>query len=97
MAQPNRHRISTQILLIVGFACITVSVALIVVPYVIYPQLYIPKSNHSFGYTMPNTLEGWIFLITALIMLALGIILIIISVLRQQMEFRLPHINMGPR
>ena len=97
MAQPNKHHISTQILLIVGFACITVSVALIVIPYEIYPQLYISKSNPSFGYTVSNTLEGWLFLITALILLALGIILIIISALRQQKEFRLPHINMGPR
>jgi heme/copper-type cytochrome/quinol oxidase subunit 2 len=97
MTQSNKTRISTQSLLIIGFTCITVSVVLVVVPYAIYPQLYTPKSNPSFGYSMPNTWEGWIFLITALILLALGIILIIISALRPQKEFRMPHINMGPK
>jgi hypothetical protein len=42
---------------------------------------------------MPNTLEGWAVLIAALILLALGIILIVICVLRPQKEFRLSHVN----
>lgn len=90
-------RISTSTLLIIAFILLTVSISLIIVPYMFYPQFYTPKSNASFGYTMPNTLEGWTFLVTALILLALGIILIAICGLRPQKDSRLPHVNMGPR
>ena len=88
---------STRALLIIAFTCISMSVSLIIVPNLLYPQFYTPKSNPSFGYTMPNTSEGWIFLSAALILLALGIILIVICVLRPQKEFRLPHVNIGPK
>lgn len=88
---------STRTLLIIGFACISISVSLIMIPYIVYPQFYTPKSNASLGYTMPNTLEGWAILIAALILLALGIILIAICVLRPQKEFRLPHAKIAPK
>jgi heme/copper-type cytochrome/quinol oxidase subunit 2 len=90
-------RIPTSTLLIIAFILITVSISLIIVPYMFYRQFYTPKSNSSFGYAMPYTLEGWIILITALILLALGIILIVICVLRPQKESRLPYVNMGPK
>jgi ABC-type antimicrobial peptide transport system permease subunit len=93
----NERHLSTRALLIVGFACISIAVVLIVVPYLLYPQFYTPKSNASLGYTMPNTLEGWAVLIAALILLALGMILLVIYSLRLEKESRMPHVNMGPR
>ena len=93
----NEQYLSTRTLLIIGFACISIAVVLIVVPYLLYPQFYTPKSNPSWGYTMPNTLEGWTVLITALILLALGMILLVISSLRLEKESKLPHVNMGPK
>jgi hypothetical protein len=93
----NEQYLSTRALLILGFACISMAVVLIIVPYLLYPQFYTPKSNPSWGYTMPNTLEGWAVLIAALILLALGAILLVIYSLRLENESRLPHVNMGPK
>ena len=93
----NEQYLSTRVLLIIGFMCISIAVVLIVVPYLLYPQFYIPKSNPSLGYTMPNTLEGWAILISAFILLALGTILIVIYGLRLDKESKLAHVNMGPQ
>jgi hypothetical protein len=46
---------------------------------------------------MPNTSEGWTVLIAALILLALGMILLVMYSLRLEKEARLPHVNMGPK
>jgi hypothetical protein len=46
---------------------------------------------------MPNTLEGWTILFAALILLALGMILLVIYSLRLEKESRLPHVNVGPK
>jgi polyferredoxin len=92
-----KKQVSTKTLLITAFVCISVSLLLITVPYLVFPQFYTPKSNPVGGYTMPNTLGGWIVLIVALLLLVFGIILVVICVLRPQKEFRLPHVNMGPR
>jgi hypothetical protein len=93
----NERYLSTRVLLILGFACISIAVVLIVVPYLLYPQFYTPKSNPSWGYTMPNTWEGWVVLIAALVLLTLGMILLVMSSLRLEKESRLPHVNMGPK
>jgi hypothetical protein len=93
----NEQYLSTRVLLIIGFMCISIAVVLIVVPYLLYRQFYIPKSNPSLGYTMPNTLEGWAILISAFILLALGTILIVIYGLRLDKESKLAHVNMGPQ
>ena len=93
----NEQYPSSRAFLILGFVCISTAVVLIVVPYLLYPQFYTPKSNPSWGYTMPNTLEGWAVLITALILLALGMVLLVMYSLRLEKESRLPHVNMGPK
>ena len=87
------QKISTKILLIIAVLFITVSVSLIIVPYYLFPQFYTPKSNPYLGYTMPNTLEGWIILIFALILLALGTILLILGGVRLEEESRFPNVN----
>jgi hypothetical protein len=89
------QKTSAKILLIIAVLFITVSVSLIIVPYYIFPEFYTPKSNPYLGYTTPNTLEGWIILIAALILLALGTILLVLCGLRQEEESRLPDVNMG--
>ena len=91
------QKISTKILLFIAVLFITVSISLIIVPYYLFPEFYTPKSNPSLGYTMPNTLEGWIILISALILLALGTFLLILCGVRLQKESRLPHVNIGPK
>ena len=92
-----KKQVSTKILLITAFVCISVSLLLITVPYLVFPQFYTPKSNPGWGYMTPNTVGGWIVLNVALLLLVFGIILIVICVLRPKKEFKLPHVNMGPR
>ncbi len=41
-------------------------------PYILFPELYTPKSNSAWGYTAPRSIEGWIFI-------AVGIGLIFLS------------------
>jgi len=47
------------------FALITgaTGICLLVLPYLFFPQFYIPKANSSMGYTSPATIEGWAFMI----------------------------------
>jgi hypothetical protein len=92
-----KKQVSTKALLITAFVCISLSVLLITLPYLVFPQFYTAKSNPAGGYVTLNTLEGWIVLIVALLLLVFGIILVVICVLRPQKEFRLPHVNIGPR
>ncbi|MFA7397520.1 MAG: hypothetical protein GX799_00820 [Crenarchaeota archaeon] len=49
---------------------------LLVLPYVLFPQLYNPKANASMGYTTPATLEGWILAISGFILLGITIIFV---------------------
>ena len=91
------QKTSTKILFILAIVFVTISVSLIIVPYYLFPEFYTLKSNPYLGYTMPNTLEGWIILISALILLALGTILLILCGVRLQEEYRLPHVNMGSK
>jgi len=92
-----KKQVSTKTLLIAAFVFISFSVLLITLPHLVFPQFYTAKSNPAGGYVTPNTLGGWIVLIVALLLLVFGIILVVICVLRPQKEFRLPHVNMGPR
>jgi hypothetical protein len=44
---------------------------LLTLPYYFFPpSLYSPKSNQMWGYRSPTTLEGWIILAIALLLLA---------------------------
>jgi hypothetical protein len=46
----------------------------LVLPYMLFPQWYIPKANAATGYTAPATIEGWIFMIAGLALLAVTIV-----------------------
>lgn len=48
---------------------------LLVLPYMLFPQFYIPKANGGIGYTAPATIEGWVFMIAGLAMLLVTVIL----------------------
>jgi hypothetical protein len=48
---------------------------LLVLPYILFPQFYIPKANAGLGYTAPATIEGWVFMIAGLAMLVVTLIL----------------------
>jgi hypothetical protein len=76
------QKTSTKILFTIAVVFVAVSVSLIIVPYYLFPQFYTPKSNPYLGYTAPNTLEGCITLTAALILLALGTILLILCGIR---------------
>jgi hypothetical protein len=43
---------------------------LLTLPYYFFPSFYSPKSNKMWGYRSPTTLEGWIILAIALLLLA---------------------------
>jgi hypothetical protein len=88
------QKTSTKILFTIAVVFVAVSVSLIIVPYYLFPQFYTPKSNPYLGYTAPNTLEGCITLTAALILLALGTILLILCGIRLEEESRFPHVNM---
>jgi len=45
----------------------------LILPYMIFPQFYIPKTNASSGYLLPATTEGWAFLIIGLGLLGLAV------------------------
>ena len=54
----------------------TVSFSLIILPYYLFPNWYIPKSNPVWGYRSPATLEGWIILAAAYLLFAVTIIVL---------------------
>ncbi|HSV49422.1 MAG TPA: hypothetical protein VLH35_03820 [Candidatus Acidoferrales bacterium] len=51
-----------------------VSLCLLVMPYMLFPQFYIPKANAATGYTAPATVEGWAFMVSGLTLLAVTIV-----------------------
>lgn len=69
-------QLSSRSLGVLAFGVTLVSVFLLIFPYYYSPQSYIPKDNPDLGYYMPNTLEAWIALAVALVLLAFGLILI---------------------
>jgi hypothetical protein len=91
------EKISGSLLLITGFISVMVSVFLIIVPYLLYPQFYIPKAVPSMGYIMPNTAEGWLILIAALALLTLGTVLLITYNIRVQNASKLPQVSMDKK
>jgi hypothetical protein len=59
---------------------------LLIFPYYYSPQSYIPKNNPALGYYMPNTLEAWIVLAVALLLLLFSMFLIVIYAKRRAAE-----------
>jgi len=49
---------------------------LLTAPYYLFPDLYVPKSNPSLGYTAPNSTTSWIVLIVAINLLFIAMVLL---------------------
>jgi hypothetical protein len=47
---------------------------MLILPYIMFPQWYIPKADAFAGYTAPATVEGWAFMIAGLALLAVTIV-----------------------
>lgn len=73
---PVRLSVTTT-LYIIATVTLIASLSLLVFPYILFPQFYVPKTDTSMGYVAPNTHETWIILITALILLVIAIFTII--------------------
>jgi hypothetical protein len=59
---------------VIAFGSLFLAVALIVVPNILSPQSYIPKADPSMGYSSPKTLDAWIILAVALVLLAVSLL-----------------------
>jgi len=80
------RKMSSRILGLVALGIGAMGFLLIVLPYYLFPQLYIPKSNLVFGYLSPNTLEGWIILAVALLLLMFALVVTYFYGLRRLAE-----------
>ncbi|MGD0643566.1 MAG: hypothetical protein ABSA75_01525 [Candidatus Bathyarchaeia archaeon] len=58
---------------VVTAASLITSLLLLVVPYILFPQDYIPKANPVDGYVSPKTPAAWAILIVALALLGIAI------------------------
>ncbi len=67
-------KISHRTLGIVALVTGILSVSLLVLPYMLFPQFYIPKANAGLGYTAPATIEGLAFMIAGFVLLAVTIV-----------------------
>jgi hypothetical protein len=65
---------SPRIFGLIALATGAVSLCLLILPYMVFPQWYIPKANAATGYTAPATIEGWAFMIVGLALLAVTIV-----------------------
>ena len=72
VAQPNSS-ISSRTMGVIAFGSLFSSIFLLFVPYYVSPQSYVPRATPSLGYAAPKTLEAWIFLAAALVLLVLSI------------------------
>ena len=59
---------------IIALATGVISLCLLMLPYILFPQWYNPKTDGGLGYSTPATLEGWVFMITGLALLAVAIV-----------------------
>ncbi len=65
------HRVTGIITAITGAA----TFGFLVLPYMLFPEFYIAKSNPSMGYTSPATVEGWAFTIVGVAMLLITVVM----------------------
>jgi hypothetical protein len=72
----NQYQLSNDAIQFIGLLCIISSMFLIVVPYLLYPELYTPKDNPAMGFKAPNAPITWAIVITALIILFTGIFIL---------------------
>jgi len=69
MKKPS-HRTLGIAALVTGAA----TFGLLVLPYMLFPQFYVPKANASMGYTAPATVEGLVFMVAGLVMLVVTVV-----------------------
>ena len=91
---PKPVELSEGALLFIGTACVVASVLLLGFPYILFPQLYVPKADPSMGYVAPNTPATWAIFIIALILLVVGIFTII-KLAYKQKESRMFRRSLG--
>ena len=65
---------SRQTLGIVALVTGIIAFCLLVLPYMLFPQFYIPKANAATGYIAPATIEGWIFMIAGLTFMIIAVV-----------------------
>ena len=68
------EKLSHRTLGIAALVTGVIAFCLLVLPYMLFPQFYVPKANAGMGYTAPATVEGWIFMIAGLAMLLVTIV-----------------------
>jgi len=59
-----------------GYIVLIISLAILVLPYYLFPQFFIAKENAAAGYVGPATIEGWASLIIGIPLLLISIYLI---------------------
>jgi len=59
-----------------GYLVLIISLAILVLPYYLFPQFFIAKENAAAGYVGPATIEGWASLIIGIPLLLISIYLI---------------------
>ncbi len=70
--------LSSRTLLVMMLVTGVAGVSFLFFPYLLFPQFYVPKTNSFMGYTSAATIEGWIFMITGLSLIAVTVVLRII-------------------
>ncbi len=78
--------LSSRSIGILALGTTMLSVFLLIFPYYYSPQSYIPKNNPALGYYIPNTLEAWLVLAAALILLMFSMFLIVIYAKKRAAE-----------
>ena len=61
---------------IFGYIILAIALSILVVPYTLFPQFYIPKENASMGYVAPASIEGWAFMGIGIALLLVSVVLI---------------------
>lgn len=60
---------------LIGYVILAVGLGVLVVPYALFPQFFIPKAEASMGYVAPASIEGWVFMGVGISLLLVGIFL----------------------
>jgi small-conductance mechanosensitive channel len=99
------ENLSSRSLGIIALAIGIMGFLLIAFPYYLFPQFYNPKSNPDWGYHAPNTLEAWIVLSMALLLIMFALVVTYFYGLKRLAEgkwvnktfYSLPSANMFSR
>ncbi|MCW4017423.1 MAG: hypothetical protein NWF00_01860 [Candidatus Bathyarchaeota archaeon] len=84
MSNPQKTRIvnkklkleavPTRVYGVFAFGTLFLGLLLLIAPYYALPEWYTPKVNPAWGYTSPNTLEGWVLLVTSLALIVSSLV-----------------------